>query len=128
MLSRLQRHARVGVPKWTADEQQFARECQQNFAVEAQGMASEVLPLGEEIAIGGSSDVADVSWNTLTMGCTMPAWPQGVSAHPWPVVACGGMSIGVKGTLQAAKVLGRQGRLYISPLPPERKHPTGVPQ
>ena len=151
LAERMQAHLeRVGVPEWTAHEQQFATECQQNFEVDAQGMATTVLPLGEEVAIGASSDVADVSWNTPTMGCTMPTWPQNVSAHTWPVVACGGMSIGRKGTLQAAKVLAMtgieimtdeelrqaaradlerrtQGKPYSSPLPLERQHPTGVP-
>jgi aminobenzoyl-glutamate utilization protein B len=140
---------RVGVPEWTEEEQRFAEECQKNFEVETRGMATEVLPLSEEPTIGASTDVADVSWNTPTMGCTMPAWPQEVSPHTWPVVACGGTSIGLKGALHAAKVLAAtgveimtdgklreaaradlerrtRGRPYTSPLPPERKHPTGL--
>lgn len=153
LAERMQVHLeRVGVPEWTEEEQRFVTECQKNFEVETQGMATEVLPLSEESTIGASSDVADVSWNTPTMGCTMPTWPQGISAHTWPVVACGGMSIGLKGALNAAKVLARTGveimtdedlreaahadferrtqnnRPYTSPLPPERKHPTGLPR
>lgn len=152
LAERMQDHLeRIGVPEWTSEEQRFARECQENFGTETQGMATEVLPLSGETTIGASTDVADVSWNTPTMGCTMPAWPQGISAHTWPVVACGGTSIGLKGALHAAKVLTRtglevmtdeelreaaradferrtRGRPYTSPLPPEQKHPAGLPR
>lgn len=152
LAERMQAHLEhVGVPEWTEEEQGFARECQENFEVEPQGMATDVLPLSEEPTIGASTDVADVSWNAPTMGCTMPTWPEGISAHTWPVVACGGTSIGLKGALHAAKVLAMtgaeimtdgelreaaradferrtQGRAYTSPLPPERKHPAKVPQ
>lgn len=150
LAERMQTHLeRVGVPEWTEEEQRFAKECQNNFEVETQGMATEVPSLSEETTLGASTDVGDVSWNAPTMGCTMPTWPQGISAHTWPVVACGGTSIGLKGALHAAKVLARtgvevmtdeelrraaradferraQGRPYVSPLPPERKNPTGV--
>ncbi|MDP9437971.1 MAG: amidohydrolase, partial [Actinomycetota bacterium] len=152
LAERMQAHLeRVGVPEWTEEEQRFAEECQKNFGAETQGMAAEVLPLSEESTLGASTDVADVSWNAPTMGCTVPTWPQGISAHTWPVVACGGTSIGLKGALHAAKVLAAtgieimtdedlreaaradferrtRGRPYVSPLPPERKHPTGSPQ
>ncbi len=107
---RMQTHLeRVGVPEWTAEEQRFARECQENFEAETQGMSTEALPLSEEDAIGASTDVGDVSWNTPTMGCTMPTWPEGISAHTWPVVACGGTSIGLKGAMHAARVLAGTG-------------------
>lgn len=107
---RMQAHLeRVGVPEWTAEEQRFARECQENFEVEISGMATKVLPLSGEDFIGASTDVGDVSWNTPTMGCTMPTWPEGISAHTWPVVACGGTSIGIKGAMHAARVLAGTG-------------------
>lgn len=150
LAERMQAHLElVGVPEWTEEEQDFARECQKNFEVEPCGMATEVLPLSEETAIGASTDVADVSWNTPTMGCTIPTWPQEVSAHTWPVVASGRTSLGLRGAIHAAKILTMtgaeimtdeelreaarvdferrtRGRSYISPLPPERKHPARV--
>ena len=67
-------------------------------------MRVQELPLQPEVAIGGSSDVADVSWNAPTMGVVMPTVPIGVSMHTWAVTACGGMSIGLKGALSAAEV------------------------
>jgi aminobenzoyl-glutamate utilization protein B len=113
-----------------------------------QGLAGEVTPLQPETAIGGSSDVADVSWNAPTMGIVMPTVPLGVSMHTWPVTACGGMSIGLKGALAALDVLVRtgldavtdadlraaaradfvrrtEGFVYVSPLPEGQTSPRG---
>jgi len=106
LAERLQKHLEaVGVPAWTADEQAFARECQTHLGVKEQGLATTVIALLPEPTIGGSSDVADVSWNTPTMGIAMPTLPLGVSLHTWAVTACGGMSIGFKGALAATTVL-----------------------
>jgi aminobenzoyl-glutamate utilization protein B len=106
LAERMQEHlAGVGAPAWTDDEQAFARECQRNMGLPELGLATDVVPLQPEIAIGGSSDVADVSWNVPTMGVVMPTAPIGVSMHTWAVTACGGMSIGLKGALAAAHVL-----------------------
>lgn len=106
LAERMQEHLSVvGAPAWTEEEQAFARECQVNMGVPEGGLASGVLPLQPEVAIGGSSDVADVSWNAPTMGIVMPTVPLGVSMHTWPVTACGGTSIGVKGALAATEVL-----------------------
>ncbi|HEV7235555.1 MAG TPA: amidohydrolase [Ktedonobacteraceae bacterium] len=64
---------RIGIPTYSEEEQAFAREIQQNFGVEPQGMTAETQPLGDEnFAMGASTDVGDVSWNVPTMGCGMP--------------------------------------------------------
>lgn len=149
LAERMQQHLEaVGVPAWTDDEQAFARECQANMGLPEAGLATHVVPLQPEVAIGGSSDVADVSWNTPTMGVVMPTVPHGVSMHTWAVTACGGMSIGLKGALAAADVLTRTaldvltdaklrtsaradferrtaGVEYASPIPPEQTGPRG---
>ncbi len=151
LAERMQRHLeQVGVPDWSAEEQAFASACQQAMGLPERGMMTQVLPLQKEPTVGGSSDVADVSWNVPTMGLTMPTLPVNVPLHTWPVTACGGMSIGVKGTLAAAEVLARTaldvvtdaelramaradfvrrttGFTYVSPLSPEQLHPDGLP-
>ena len=100
----MQEHlTQVGAPDWSDGEQAFARECQAKHGFRA-GLSSDVVPLQPEVAIGGSSDVADASWNAPTMGIVMPTVPLGVRMHTWPVTACGGMSIGVKATVNAAQV------------------------
>jgi len=142
---------KVGVPIFTEEEQAFARELQRNYGVEPEGMALEIMPLGDDnISMGFSTDVGDVSWNVPTMGCGMPTMPLGVSVHTWAATACHGMSIGLKGALQAARVLAWTGfdimtdaelrqaaradferrikeRPYVSPLPPEMKQPLELP-
>ena len=54
---------------------------------------------------GGSTDVGDVSWAVPTAGLRTATWVPGTKAHTWQAVAAGGMSIGHKGMLLAAKVL-----------------------
>jgi aminobenzoyl-glutamate utilization protein B len=110
LAERMQAHLEaVGAPSWTDEEQAFARECQANMGLPELGLSTDVVPLQPEVAIGGSSDVADVSWCAPTMGVVMPTVPLGVSMHTWPVTACGGMSIGLKGALVALDVLTRTG-------------------
>ena len=53
----------------------------------------------------GSTDVGDVSWNVPTAGFGTATWVPGTPAHSWQAVAAGGMSIGHKGMMLAAKVL-----------------------
>jgi aminobenzoyl-glutamate utilization protein B len=149
LAERMQQHLEaVGVPAWTDDEQAFARECQANMGLPEAGLATNVVPLQPEVAIGGSSDVADVSWNTPTMGVVMPTVPLGVSMHTWAVTACGGMSIGLKAALAATDVLTRtaldvfadaelraaaradferrtEGVEYVSPIPEGQAGPRG---
>ena len=56
-----------------------------------------------------SSDVADVSWNTPVAVFGWPTYPLGLNLHTWAVTACGGTSIGDKGTLAAAAILAAVG-------------------
>jgi aminobenzoyl-glutamate utilization protein B len=141
---------RVGTPNWNEKEQAFAHECQKQMGIPEMGLPTNVFPLQNEPTIGGSSDVADVSWITPTMGIVLPTAPLNTALHTWPITACGGMSIGLKGTLAAAKVLAisaldvltdeelrmaaradfekrTEGFTYVSPLSPEQKHPFGLP-
>lgn len=97
---------KIGMPQWTAEEQSFARACQKNMNVKELGMATSLPPFSaQEITVGGATDVADVSWNAPTGVFVMPTLPLGVGLHTWPVTACGGMSIGLKGTMKAAAVM-----------------------
>jgi len=53
----------------------------------------------------GSTDVSDVSWNTPTAQINTATWALAVPGHSWAVTATGGMSIGHKGMLHAAKAM-----------------------
>jgi aminobenzoyl-glutamate utilization protein B len=54
---------------------------------------------------GGSTDVADVSWMVPTLHLSVTTAAHDAPWHAWPVVATGGMSIGHKGMVYAAKAL-----------------------
>ena len=58
-----------------------------------------------ETGRGGSTDVGDVSWMVPTAGLRTATWVPGTSAHTWQAVAAGGMSIGKKGMMNAAKTI-----------------------
>jgi aminobenzoyl-glutamate utilization protein B len=97
----------LGPIKFTADEQEFAKQIQRATNVEAKGLTEEVVPIkltpGEPE--GGSTDVGDVSWLVPTLHLSVTTAPSDAPWHAWPVVACGGMSIGHKGMLYASKAL-----------------------
>lgn len=133
----------VGVPRFSEDEQDFAREIQRNLDIEEKGLKTEIEPfkLPQRSWGGGSTDVAEVSWLTPTTALGVAMAPEGAPWHHWAEVACGGMSIGHKAMLTAAKVMAatgldflispeiikkmreeweekKKGREYKSPLPP----------
>lgn len=97
----------LGPIKYTEEEQEFARAIQRATEVEAKGLNGDIQPLEEQRPDppGGSTDVADVSWIVPTLHLSVTTAPEGAPWHAWPVVACGGMSIGHKGLTQAAKAL-----------------------
>ncbi len=95
----------LGPIAYTEQEEAFARALQVASGVEPRGMDTAIVPLEGQEREGGSTDVGDVSWVTPTLHVSVATTPRGVPWHAWPVVAAGGMSIGHKGMLQAAKTL-----------------------
>lgn len=95
----------LGPAIYTEQEQAFARQVQRATGVPETGMFAGVKPLEGQQAEGGSTDVADVSWVAPTLHVSVATSPQGAPWHAWPVVASGGMSIGHKGLVRAAKVM-----------------------
>ena len=107
----------IGGFDYTGEEQSFATTLRKTLIKPS-------LPLGSQrdiqaFAMGhgmGSTDVGDVSWLVPTVGFSTATWVPGTSAHSWQAVAAGGMSIGHKGTLMAAKVLAASGQeLFTNP-------------
>jgi aminobenzoyl-glutamate utilization protein B len=95
----------IGLPTYTEEEDRFARAIQRSTNVEVIGMSERIEPLEGQVAEGGSTDVGDVSWVAPTLHLTVATAPKGTPSHAWPIVATGGMSIGHKGMLLAAKTL-----------------------
>jgi aminobenzoyl-glutamate utilization protein B len=97
----------LGPITYTPEEQEFAKEIQRATGVEPKGLDGTVHPwrAPKPDPEGGSTDVGDVSWIVPTLGLGATTAPVDAPWHAWPVVACGGMSIGHKGLLYAAKAL-----------------------
>ncbi|MDX1644465.1 MAG: peptidase dimerization domain-containing protein, partial [Thermoanaerobaculia bacterium] len=97
----------LGPPDFTEEEQEFARRIQRETGVPEVGLRESIEPLELEPGEpeGGSTDVADVSWNVPTIHLTVATAPDGAPWHAWPVVAASGMSIGHRGMLYAARAL-----------------------
>lgn len=99
----------IGGQAYTESERAFAEIIRGSFDVEPPPLAfaSTVQPFRviENNPGGGSTDVADVSWVVPTVGMRAATWVPGTSSHSWQAVAAGGMSIGNKGMVIAAKSL-----------------------
>ncbi len=97
----------LGPVQYTEEEQKFARALQRAAGVPEKGMRLGILPLEQQRPDppGGSTDVGDVSWVVPTLHLCVATAPEDVPWHAWPVVASGGMSIGHKGMMLAAKTL-----------------------
>ncbi|MFS4493993.1 amidohydrolase [Maribacter sp. 2308TA10-17] len=67
--------------------------------------AKNIQPYKTEAKAFGSTDVGDVSFTVPTVGMGAATWVPGTSAHSWQAVAAGGMTIGKKGMMVAAKTL-----------------------
>jgi len=96
----------LGPIKYTEQEQEFARAIQRATGTEQKGLNGQVKPLEEPKPNppGGSTDVGDVSWVVPTLHLSVTTAPES-AWHAWPVVASGGMSVGHKGMIHAAKTL-----------------------
>lgn len=97
----------LGSLQFTAEEQAFAKSIQRANKIEEKGLNADVKPFDANPgpAEGGSTDVADISWNMPIIHLSVATAPAGAPWHGWSVVACGGMSIGHKGMIFAAKSL-----------------------
>jgi len=102
----------IGPPTFTEAEQDFARRIQNATELEEKGLADEIEPLKAskardlDVYIGqGSTDVAEVTLITPTVGLSVATFVAGSPGHNWAEVACSRSSIGEKGMLVATKVL-----------------------
>jgi len=114
----------VGAPVYTEEEEAFAAEMAKSIPPEKKkmGLMSSSLPdaadlmdvnlntriydpVGEGTKGGGSSDVADVAWNTPTIQFRTVYSIVGAPGHSWQNTASNGSTIGQKSTIFAAKVM-----------------------
>ncbi|MFO7769727.1 MAG: amidohydrolase [bacterium] len=108
----------AGPPEWTEEEQAFARRIQEELGRPTAGLDEEIgeMPAEEKPAGGGSTDVAEVSRIVPTAKFRVASMPREAPGHSWAVVSCGGMSIGHKAVITAARTLSAAAlELAVSP-------------
>jgi aminobenzoyl-glutamate utilization protein B len=110
---------RVGAPKWTAEEMAFAEKLAKTLAgrnLPPLARAGEIDRYQFNTQRYSSTDSGDVSWVTPLASLRTATWVPGTAAHSWQATAAGGMSIGIKGAVVAAKTLALTvAQLTVSP-------------
>ena len=118
----------IGAPQFTENDLKFAQQIRKTFPENYFDNALAVLPqdgrpffeqlrdkefcdaispiFGRGITLGGSTDVGDVSYVTPLAEFGTSCVAVGTPGHSWQAVAQNGMSIGHKGMIYAAKILG----------------------
>ena len=101
---------RVGLPKWSDDDQAFAKAVQREIDAPADtGLAVELARLGEPVKDedkrgGGSDDIGDVSWTVPTVTLGYPSNIPGLPGHNWANAIAMATPIAHKGVVAGAKV------------------------
>jgi len=158
----------IGVPKCSDEDLKFAEEIAKTITPEMkiaqlrkskrpgwERLVDKLIddeipdPWGEGEVSHGSTDVADVSWQTPTVEFSTATWVLGTPAHSWQAVAQNGVGIGHKSLIFAAKVLAATAidlitnendlnnareehkqrignKRYKSPIPPNNKPPLDI--
>jgi aminobenzoyl-glutamate utilization protein B len=155
----------IGLPKYSDEDIKFAQEIAKTISLEEKInqlkkskrpgweklidklMDDEVPdPWGEGEISHGSTDVAEISWKTPTVEFGTATWVLGTPGHSWQNVAQGGVGLGHKSLIFAAKTMAAtaldllttpellqkakeehakrlRGRKYKPPIPPDHKPP-----
>jgi aminobenzoyl-glutamate utilization protein B len=138
----------VGAPDFTDADQEFARALQRSLDLEEKGLDTEIQPLADEPlpVSGGSTDVAEVSHLTPTVGLSVTTAAADVPWHSWATSASHGTEGSVRGAMVAAKVIAltgvdvltdaslverareffteaKDGQHYVSPIPVDQAPP-----
>ncbi len=95
----------VGMPRWTEQEQQFARDFQKSAGKPVTGLRTAPIPLGGRQQGTSSNDNGDVSWVVPAGIFNFPASVPGVEFHEWHAAVTPVSSISHKGQVAGAKVL-----------------------
>lgn len=97
----------LGDIEYTSEEIAFANAMMVANGNTPQGINGKIQPLEPTLPHpeGGSTDVGDVSWIVPQIGLAVTTAPYEAPWHSWIVVASGGMSIGHKGMIHAAKAM-----------------------
>jgi aminobenzoyl-glutamate utilization protein B len=97
---------KVGGYQYTGEEAAFADQLRPSLTglLPPANTAAGISP--PEVGVSsGSTDMGDLSWVVPTVQLSAATWVPGTPAHSWQAVAAGGMSIGSKGMMVAAKTM-----------------------
>jgi len=100
---------RVGLPTWSAEDQQLAKAVQKLLARPERGLDTAISPLGGPIPEearrgGGSDDIGDVSWAVPTVQLNYPSNIPDLPGHHWSDAIAMATPIAHKGVTAGAKV------------------------
>lgn len=93
---------RVGMPKWSDDDEKLARAAQAEMKVKVQGLRKEVSKLTRGTLGGASDDIAEVSWNLPTVVLRYAGNIPGMTGHHWSSGIAMATPIAHKGSSAAA--------------------------
>ena len=101
---------RVGMPKWSEDDQRFARAIQKELGQKELGLdtvaAGLVMPPKDENRKGGGSDdIGDVSWAVPTAQLFFPSNVPGTPGHNWADGIAMATPLAHRGATAGAKAL-----------------------
>ncbi|MCY1647571.1 M20 family metallopeptidase [Caulobacter sp. SL161] len=99
----------VGLPKWTDDEQAFAKAVQKNVgSTKQQGLDVKLKglkPPEEKPESGGSDDIGDISWIMPTITINYPSNIPDLPGHHWANAISMATPIAHKGVVAGSKVV-----------------------
>ena len=95
----------VGMPRWSDDEQEFARRFQAAMGMRVVGLNAKQTPLGQRGQSASSNDNGDVTWVVPSATLNFPATVPGIAAHNWQAAVTPTSTIAHKGMVSASKVL-----------------------
>ena len=101
----------VGMPKWSADDQRFAKALQEEMKVKVQGLDSAVSdtlptpPKMEDMRGGGSDDIGDVSWTVPSVTLGFPSNIPGLPGHNWTDAIAMATPVAHQGATAGAKAM-----------------------
>ena len=99
---------KIGLPTWTAEEQQFAKAVQKLVGGKETGLDAELnklTPPDAEPKSGGSDDIGDVSWTKPTITIRYPSNIPNLPGHNWSNAIAMATPIAHKGALAGAKAM-----------------------
>jgi aminobenzoyl-glutamate utilization protein B len=101
---------RIGLPEWSAQDQQLARALQREVGAADSGLAMRLDSLRpplppERRTGGGSDDIGDVSWVVPTVTFRFPSNIPGLPGHNWTDAIAMATPIAHKGATAGAKVM-----------------------